>query len=449
MASDSMLLCGVCFSEISARDNPQGCINSCAHAFCAFCISQWAKETNVCPQCRARFTRISVKDATTGEITVTKVRRRNYKAWEETSSDEDDDDELAEARRASRAVSCALCGLQENAAGMICCDRRSCVFVAHLSCLGLDEAPAAFVCQSCSLDGEQRSPTRAGLGPAAIAGPSASAPAAANATAANWPSASSHAPPAAHAAVVKTEEGSSGLQPAAQREAPAAVRPALPQWPREDNLNQDEAPGRQADANNELPYWLQPAEHVQLSIDELRRRKDHAALVRHVRQEHRQDLQSNRTAKRPRSPPRADCAQQLFCSEEQLIAKERSIAAAEFPAVLNVLRQRQAAESASLRLGRDGVILPQRPVTPGERQAKEDALRRRAQQVADEIAAKEMRLVRAAHLDAAERMAQRRAMREALGLAKLAHLISQRKRGVVTVAAVSKADMEPKKEEGK
>ena len=51
-------VCGICFCPTGDVDNPRGRINSCTHLFCVPCLEEWAKATNICPQCRQRFSRI-------------------------------------------------------------------------------------------------------------------------------------------------------------------------------------------------------------------------------------------------------------------------------------------------------------------------------------------------------------------------------------------------------
>ncbi|KAL7703485.1 Ring finger domain/Zinc finger C3HC4 type (RING finger) containing protein [Lotmaria passim] len=148
-------ICGICFTEIHPVDNPRGRLNSCNHLFCSYCIKEWAKNTNVCPSCKARFTRIYTFHTDTQQEEVTKVRRRNYKAWELTYYDDDEDEEEWEdsALRSSDAqeqVVCDICQQSHNATRMIFCDRRQCLYAAHLDCLGLAERPLTFLCPQCT-----------------------------------------------------------------------------------------------------------------------------------------------------------------------------------------------------------------------------------------------------------------------------------------------------------
>lgn len=139
------VLCGICFTVVNANTNPRGKINSCDHQFCAFCIREWSTHTNICPLCKARFTRISVNRAGTAEEVI-KVRRRNFRNWEASSSSSDDEGE--NDSEASRLV-CAVCGGSENPIRMILCDNRDCSYIAHLECLKMSERPLTFLCRNC------------------------------------------------------------------------------------------------------------------------------------------------------------------------------------------------------------------------------------------------------------------------------------------------------------
>nr|CAJ2475630.1 unnamed protein product [Leishmania braziliensis] len=142
-------ICGICFTDIHPVDNPRGRLNSCGHLFCSHCIREWAKNTNVCPNCKARFTRIYTAHADSGKEQETKVRKRNYVAWESSYYDEEDDD-VAHEEALLDSVRCDVCQQSHNAARMIFCDRRQCVYVAHLDCLSLAERPVTFLCAACS-----------------------------------------------------------------------------------------------------------------------------------------------------------------------------------------------------------------------------------------------------------------------------------------------------------
>lgn len=167
-------LCGICFAEVHPRLNPRGKLNSCDHLFCAHCIKIWAQNTNVCPSCKARFTRIYTANPDTAAEEETKVRKKNYHAWEDSyySDSEDDggeenpygqsddgssDDGNGVGQRArdpqrssGQLVRCDVCRESTNAARIIFCDRRECGHAAHLDCAGLTERPLTYLCQSCT-----------------------------------------------------------------------------------------------------------------------------------------------------------------------------------------------------------------------------------------------------------------------------------------------------------
>lgn len=138
-------MCGICFTGIHPVTNPRGRLNSCSHLFCAYCIKEWAQSTNVCPYCKARFTRIFMRDSA-GNEEVTKVRKRNYKRWEE-----DDEDNEGDEASATSVVVCGVCAQGDNAARMILCDSRQCAYTVHLDCLQISERPADFFCPECTL----------------------------------------------------------------------------------------------------------------------------------------------------------------------------------------------------------------------------------------------------------------------------------------------------------
>ena len=53
-STDEQELCCICFDVPTIR----GKINSCDHKYCYDCIKRWADETNTCPQCKKRFTKL-------------------------------------------------------------------------------------------------------------------------------------------------------------------------------------------------------------------------------------------------------------------------------------------------------------------------------------------------------------------------------------------------------
>ena len=455
------MLCGVCYTEVCPVNNPQGAINCCSHIFCAYCISQWAKETNVCPQCRARFNRITVVDHATGETTVTKIRRKNYKGWEAegTDSADSDDEEMLAARRASRAVNCSICKSSESAITMLCCDRRTCSFIAHLECLGITEAPEAFVCPSCGGPPIAQSLPSAGLGRSTPQTPIIGFPAAGNSTTpVRWlmdddddddagatavvvpirvegaPQAASSPSRAVKLETAVDDEHRRRAQPT--RAAPAA--PAARRQPHPSSSHVAAAPAVMAPppaaADDDVPYWLRPPEHVQEPLDLLRRRKERTAYAQKVREERQADA----TRKRPRESQEAPAARSermqqqqarpAAMSTEDLASLERTIINAEFQSTLNVLRQRQAVERAALHLDFGGNIIAKRPLAQAEKIAREDELRTEAMKSARDVASRHVNAIATAQHDAVKRALERSARREALALAKLAQIIAAKRK---------------------
>jgi hypothetical protein len=123
---------------------------------------------------------------------------------------------------------------------------------------------------------------------------------------------------------------------------------------------------------------------------------------------------------------------------------ERRIAAAELQPALFVLRQRLAAERATFRVGINGALIEPALPSQAERLAADDALMARAQRVAADIAAREVASVRAAQQADASRVAQRKAVREAIGLARLAQMIAERRR-IAAAAAVRAGEVKIEK----
>lgn len=154
------VLCGICFTQVDNVMNPRGILNSCAHLFCAYCIREWGAQTNICPSCKLRFTRIVIPAGPNRPEEIAKVRRKNYANWD--ADDESENNEEAESDGEDRACThrcitnlcCSICELSENPLRMIFCDRRDCSFIAHLECLKLNARPLTFLCASCKEEAE-------------------------------------------------------------------------------------------------------------------------------------------------------------------------------------------------------------------------------------------------------------------------------------------------------
>jgi len=74
-SADGEDLCCICFDAPKVR----GKINSCDHKYCYDCIKRWADETNTCPQCKKRFTKLERIPPVNGEDTNTNQRRSRRK----------------------------------------------------------------------------------------------------------------------------------------------------------------------------------------------------------------------------------------------------------------------------------------------------------------------------------------------------------------------------------
>lgn len=159
-------LCGICYSEVDPFFNPRGLLNSCNHLFCGYCIKEWGKNTNICPLCKLRFTRIVMTYQSEAQFKqlnpiqqkkfsarsfpyeeTTKVRRKNFSDWYVSSDEDEEGNEDGQGLRNS--LICSVCKQSDNAIGMIFCDRRDCPYIVHLECLNLKERPLSFLCASC------------------------------------------------------------------------------------------------------------------------------------------------------------------------------------------------------------------------------------------------------------------------------------------------------------
>jgi len=64
--------CCICLDQIKDR----GKLNSCNHRYCFSCIKRWSEETNTCPQCKKRFTKLERVVEDGEEMQPSKKRRR-------------------------------------------------------------------------------------------------------------------------------------------------------------------------------------------------------------------------------------------------------------------------------------------------------------------------------------------------------------------------------------
>ena len=74
--------CAICFEEKEIKDLTV--LNNCKHAYCAECITEWAKKENTCPQCKVRFTLLDIP----GRKRRKRVIHKNL-GGEEEADDED------------------------------------------------------------------------------------------------------------------------------------------------------------------------------------------------------------------------------------------------------------------------------------------------------------------------------------------------------------------------
>jgi stringent starvation protein B len=437
-------LCGICFCEVDPVDNPRGTLNSCDHLFCLYCISTWAKDTNVCPHCKARFTRITsapVASSGNNEPIVIKVRRKNYRGWEE-AYDDDEDDEGAVAAAVQASVACRLCNSTANAARMLFCDRRTCHFVAHLDCLELREAPLTYVCAECSglggadrnlqadaataerLQREIEAEDRTGLRRTGI-------PSVAVARA------STHAP----AAVAANSAPDRSVDRRPSVSIPVRnVQPVVP-------VPQVVVPLH--DVDDGVPYYLKGPHraHAELAQQQLQSRFDAAAYEKQVKLQQKSAVRARNssqglgeqhvthpadavTATEERAEQQHTALQSQQQQQQQQPAEEsaeqieRRLTKLYFRDQLAVARRRDYVQRNQLRLIGEGHIAV-RPVNRVEELCREDALRVEALQAAQRMAKERMEGIHRALKLREERALKYKAAREAHALAKLAEIIAQ------------------------
>ncbi|CUG94118.1 zinc finger protein, putative [Bodo saltans] len=433
-------LCGICFCDVDPVDNPRGALNTCDHLFCLHCISTWAKDTNVCPHCKARFTRITSippPNSSSSEPLVIKVRRKNYRGWEE-AYDDDDDDEGAVAAAVQASVTCKICHSSANAARMLFCDRRTCHFVAHLDCLEIREAPLTYVCAECSgvtggvgaernlladvataerlqreIEADERTQR------AAVANTRAPPP-----------------PPAAQRTVVPVARAAT-VVPAPQPVVPVAqVRV--------------EQSREAAEVVDDVPYYLRGSAHAEVAQQQLQSRLEASAYQKQLKAQQKGAVRSNRSNTQEFVEESAETIQQgaeqhlrtrqasttstpspSFSTlpqpavvEESAEQIERRLTKMFFKDQLVVVRRRDFVQRNQLRLVGEGNIAI-RPVNRVEELSREDALRVEALQIAQRMAKDRMEGIHRALKLREERALKFKAAREAHALAKLAEIIAQ------------------------
>ncbi|RNF17564.1 PHD and RING finger domain-containing protein 1-like [Trypanosoma conorhini] len=466
-AGDGM--CGICFTSIHPADNPRGRLNSCNHIFCAYCIKEWARSTNVCPHCKARFTRIFTVDAA-GAEEVTKVRRRNYKLWEEDEGEaEEGEGEASENNggdsraSASSLLVCDVCGQSDNAVRMIICDRRQCSNTVHLDCINLSERPAEYFCSECTL---LRAPAPAAVTSASDAvAPSLALPATVEGTAVNDepppPEAddADQAPPVtvppAPAPPCRTSARKVSVAP------PAWLQAAVERSPRPQPESQRRVPAAmQTSSNSSAPPTSAvareaggsggPSLALPVEDDELHRSAQTAMqqfLQRQAQQEHHTRLRRQRKvedplyglalpwspaqrSKRPRGGDnlpsgRAEAADVL--NPESRRREEEALARRMALELLPILRRNRLLQENRLSLGDNGSILVASSPSEAVRARRERDLYTEAMAEGRRMARERME---AKLIDARlrkERLLRVQAQRESAALAKLARIVASRR----------------------
>lgn len=139
--------CGICLEAVdSSRERARGTLDSCAHAFCAQCILDWAQVESKCPVCRVRFTSVTRQ----GEQPVAVARTNQVFEW--------DGIVFADESDALDDVVCDVCGEGDREHELLLCRRfEVCGASAHASCLGLAAPPEEdWECYRCAASTRRR-----------------------------------------------------------------------------------------------------------------------------------------------------------------------------------------------------------------------------------------------------------------------------------------------------
>jgi hypothetical protein len=157
-AGDDDERCGVCLDIVNSR----GTLDSCAHAFCAQCILDWAQVESKCPVCRGRFTSVTRH----GEQPVAVARTNQVFEWDGTV--------FADESDALDDVVCDICGEGDREDELLLCRRfEVCGASAHASCLGLTAPPEEdWECYRCAASTRRRARATAARA-SALASPAA------------------------------------------------------------------------------------------------------------------------------------------------------------------------------------------------------------------------------------------------------------------------------------
>ncbi|EPY25676.1 hypothetical protein STCU_06567 [Strigomonas culicis] len=472
-------ICGICFTDVDPVENPRGRLNSCNHLFCSYCIKEWAKATNVCPSCKALFTRIYTQRADAAEEEETKVRRRNYRAWEE---DADLDGSLSEdsAEYSGPQVLCDVCREGHGAVRMIMCDRRQCTYTAHLECIGLQNRPLTFLCSACSVS----TPT-ASAGAPTVVPPSASSPVTADAISdcASTPVAPPPPPArparAAAKAPVRTPiSGQAGAraagrtaQPSASQQAPRATEalpPPLPEGPVDfskfhlttppmppGTRSRPPADSNGADAEDGDLYFLKPTAHsakaqkhfhqqtqAQLHVSQQRQQlreanvrrmyenRDYSAILEQHKSGPHRSLPHAATKRGRRGDVQQENVTEiahidgLLGDERDRQRMEEKMTHEWAAAMLPVLRRKHDLEGSRLRLNASGDVDRAAPLSAMQVEARESALWQKALEQARPMAQQKIKEQLYGLRKRKQELLNAQAQREAAALAKLARVIA-------------------------
>jgi hypothetical protein len=114
--SSSLGECAICMDPM---DSHQALLPCDHQQFCLGCILNWARFSNKCPLCKARFSIIT--DLATSDIV--------WVSLDDSQSESEEIDDLL----------CELCGMGDDEENMIICD--CCERGFHTGCLGMQRVP--------------------------------------------------------------------------------------------------------------------------------------------------------------------------------------------------------------------------------------------------------------------------------------------------------------------
>lgn len=76
--------CVICFEEIEAKN--EATLDCCTHRFCFVCITTWAQSEKTCPQCRGKFSAVTLSEQTVENTREYERQRRTYRRYSSYSS---------------------------------------------------------------------------------------------------------------------------------------------------------------------------------------------------------------------------------------------------------------------------------------------------------------------------------------------------------------------------